>query len=98
MKIKMKKTPAELGGWKKRYVGHSSIPEKRGDWHPSNDGATMETRSPKPAWLGVADGDHLKTWLTARLTAGETLPDFFKVFATGRRSSSIPAEEIFEVV
>ena len=98
MKIKMKRTPAELGGWKKRYVGHSSIPEKRGDWHPSNDGATMETRSPKPAWLGVADGDHLKIWLTARLTAGETLPDFFKVFATGRRSSSIPAAKIFEVV
>ena len=98
MKIKMKRTPAELGGWKKRYVGHSSIPKERGDWHPSNGGATMGTRSPKPTWLGATNGDRLEAWLTARLTAGETLPDFFKVSATGRRSSSIPAAKIFEVV
>ena len=96
MILRMKRTPAELGGWKKRYVGYSSVPEKRGNWHPSNDGATMGTMSPKPVWLGVADGDGLEVWLTARLTAGETLPDFFEVFATGK--GSVPAAKIFEVV
>ena len=96
MELRMKRTPAELGGWKKRYVGYSSVPEKRGDWHPSNGGATMGTRSPKPAWLGATDGDGLEAWLTARLTAGETLPDFFEVFSTGK--GSILAEKIFEVV
>ena len=97
MKIKMKETPAELGGWKKRYIGYSSVPEKRGDWHPSNGGATMGTRSPKPTWLGVTDGDGLEAWLTARLTAGETLPDFFKVFTIGK-GGSVLAAKIFEVV
>ena len=98
MEIKMKETPAQLGGWEKRYVGYSSSgPEKRGDWSPSDSGDTMWNWSPEPVWLGVADGDHLGAWLTARLAAGEPLPDFFKVFATGREGS-IPATKIFEVV
>ena len=97
MELKMKRTPAELGGWRKRYVGYSSGPEKRGDWSPSDGGGTMWNWSPKPVWLGVTTGDLLEVWLTARLTAGETLPDFFKVFSTGK-GSGVPAAEIFEVV
>jgi len=96
MEIKMKRTPAQLGRWRKRYVGYSSGPEKRRDWSPSDGGATIGTLSPKSALLGAADGDHLKTWLTARLTAREPLPDFFEVFAAGR--GRVLAEEIFEVV
>ena len=96
MEIKMKRTPAELGGWKKRYVGYSSMPEKKRDWHPANDGATMGTKSSKPVWLGATDGDHFKAWLTARLTAREPLPDFFEVFAAGK--GSVPAAKIFEAV
>ena len=97
MKIKMKETPAQLGGWEKRYVGYySSGPEKKGDWNPADGGNIMWDWSPKPIWLGVTDGDGLEAWLTARLAAGEPLPDFFEVFAAGK--GSVPATKIFEVV